>query len=45
VPSVRLRVELAESHGCTAQRRPQTELMTALAPEFLRQRTHANATG
>lgn len=45
VPSVRLRVELGASHTLATQKQPRPELVTALAPELLRQRTHATAAG
>lgn len=39
VPSVRLRLELGDSQALTAQKQPRPDLVTALAPESLRQRT------
>jgi hypothetical protein len=45
VPSVRLRLELGESHPLSTQRQPRPELTTALAPQLLRQRASATATG
>jgi hypothetical protein len=45
VPSVRLRLELGESHSLAAQNQPRPQLTTVLAPELLRQRVHATATG
>jgi hypothetical protein len=45
VPSARLRLELGRTHPLAAQNQPRTELTTALAPEFLRQRAATIATG
>jgi hypothetical protein len=45
VPSVRLRLELANSHSLAAQNQPRPDLITALTPELVRQRNHATATG
>lgn len=45
VPSVRLRLELATSHTLSTQNQPRPNLVTALAPELLRQRAHATAAG
>lgn len=45
VPSVRLRLELATSHALSTQNQPRPNLVTTLAPELLRQRTHATAAG
>ena len=45
VPSARLRLELGHSHVLSALRQPRAEPTTALAPEFLRQRSTATATG
>jgi hypothetical protein len=45
VPGTHLRLALVESHTLDAQRGLRPELTTALAPELLRQRAHAIATG
>jgi hypothetical protein len=45
VPSVRLRLELSQSHALAAQSRPRPELVTRLAPELIRQRAYTAATG
>jgi hypothetical protein len=41
VPSVRLRLELGESHSLGAQNQPRPELSVSLTPVFLRQRSAA----
>jgi hypothetical protein len=41
VPSVRLRLELGESHSLAAQNQPRPELNVSLMPTFLRQRSAA----
>jgi hypothetical protein len=45
VPSAHLRLELGESHAFAAYHRLRPDLVMALAPQFLRQRAHASATG
>lgn len=44
VPSAHLRLELGGSHAFPVQGRVRPELIAGLAPEFLRQRSSANAT-
>ncbi len=45
VPSAHLRLELGDSHVFAAHNRPRPTLVTALKPQFLRQRAHTSATG
>jgi hypothetical protein len=45
VPSARLRLELATSLSLSTQNQPRPNLVTALAPALLRQRSHATAAG